>query len=138
MDTKNITGSSYMVWQSQLQQCQTDASVFKSSLQDVKQRRKKATRTVEQCGQGCPSQPYVAISQLMTKCHLEWKPTSPNRGTVHHTTTQLCPLTGVNLAPGWRKLQVNFIQQDTYLPWTTPKAKLQTVQPNTNRVTLWC
>ena len=137
MDIKNITGSLYTDWRLLSRQCPTDASVSKSYLQDVKKRKAKVIRTEVPCGQGCLSQPCVGTSQWMNGLK-EWKHTSHNRGTVHRTTTQLCPLTGVNLAHGLQKLQGNFIQRDISSLWTTPKAKSQTVQPNTSRVTLWC
>ncbi len=137
MDIKNITGSLYTDWQWLLRQCQTDASVSKLSLQDVKKRKAKVTPTEEQCGQGCLSQPCVGTSQWMNGLK-EWKRTSHNRGTAHRTTTQLCPLTGVSLAHGLQKLQGNFTQRDISSLWTTQKVKSQTAQPNTSRVTLWC
>lgn len=137
MDIKNITGSSYMAWQSQSQQCQTDASVSKSSLLGARKTEKKSDLMAEQCGQGCQSQPYVATSHWMSG-RKEWKPTSHSRGTVRHTTTPLCPLTGVSLAHGYVRSPGSFIHRDIYLQWITPEVKSQTVQPNTSRVTLWC
>ena len=137
MDIKNITGSSYMAWQSQSQQCQTDASVSKSSLLGVRKTEKKSDLMAEQCGQGCQSQPYVATSHWMSG-RKEWKPTSHSRGTVHRITTPLCPLTGVSLAHGYVRSPGSFTHRDIYSQWITPKAKSQTVQPNTSRVTLWC
>ena len=137
MDIKNITGSSYMAWQSQSQQCQTDASVSKSSLLGARKTEKKSDLMGEQCGQGCLSQPYVGTSHWMSGLK-EWKPTSHSRGTVRHTTTPLCPLTGVSLAHGYVRSPGSFTHQGIYSQWITPKAKLQTVQPNTSRVTLWC
>ena len=137
MDIKNTTGSSYMGWQLQSRQCQTDVSVSKSYLQDVKRKRAKVIRTEVPCGLAYRSPDYVGTSQWMSG-RKEWKHTLHSRGTAHRTTTQLCPLTGVNLAPGLQKLQGNFIQQDISSLWTTPKAKLQTVPPNISRATLWC
>ena len=137
MDIKNITGSSYMAWQSQSQQCQTDASVSKSSLLGARKTEKKSDLMAEQCGQGCQSQPYVGTSHWMSGLK-EWKPTSHSRGTVHHTTTPLCPLTGVSLAHGYVRSPGSFTHQGIYSQWITPKAKLQTAQPSISRVTLWC
>lgn len=137
MDIKNITGSSYTAWQSQSQQCRTDVSVSKSYLQDVKRKRAKVIRTEVPCGQECQSQPYVGTSHWMSGLK-EWKPTSHSRGTVRHTTTPLCPLTGVSLAHGYVRSPGSFTHQGIYSLWTTPKAKLQTAQPSISRVMLWC
>ena len=137
MDIKSTTESSYMGWQLQSRQCQTDVSVSKSSLQDAKEKKEKLDPMAGPCGLAYRSPDYVGTSQWMSG-RKEWKHTSHSRGTAHRTTTQLCPLTGVNLAPGLQKLQGNFIQQDISSLWTTPKAKLQTVQPNISRVMLWC
>ena len=137
MDIKNTTGSSYTAWQSQSQQCRTDVSVSKSYLQDVKRKRAKVIRTEVPCGQGCLSQHSVGTSQWMSGLK-EWKPTLHSHGTVHHTTTPLCPLTGVSLAHGYVRSPGSFIHRDISSLWITPKAKSQTVQPSTSRVTLWC
>ena len=136
MGMKTITGSLFTDWQWLLQPCQIVASASKLSSQDVKQTG-KATRMEEQCGQGCPSQDFAGTSQWMNGLK-EWKHTSHNRGTVPHTITQSYRLTDVNQVRGLQKSQESFTQQDISSLWTTPKAKSQTVQPNTSRVTLWC
>ena len=136
MDIKNTTGSLYTDWLWLSRQCQTDASASKLSLQDVKQTG-KATHTEEQCGQGCQSLDYAGTSQWMSGLK-EWKPTSHNRGIVRHTRTQSYHSTDANQVHGLQKSQESSTQLDISSLWTSPKAKSQTVQPNTSRVMLWC
>ena len=135
---KTITGSLFTDWQWLLQPCQIDASVFKSSSQDVKQMTEaKKMYTVEQCGQECPSLHWLETF-LWKNSQKEWKRTSSNLGTVRHTPTQSYLSTDVNQARGLQKSQESFTQRDISSLWTTPKAKSQMTQPNTNRVMLWC
>ncbi len=136
MDIKNTTGSLYTDWQWLSRQCQTDALVSKSSSQVVKQ-TENLTRTEGQCGQGCPSLHWLETYRG-TNFQNGWKPTSHNHGTVRHTRTQSYPLIDVNQAPGLQKSQGSSTQLDISSLWTSPKAKSQTVQPNTSRVMLWC
>ncbi len=137
MDIKNITGSLFTDWRWLLQRCQTDVSASKSYLQDVKRKKARVTHMVGQCGQGCRSQHFVETSQWMSG-RREWKPTSHNRGTVPHTTIQSYRSTDANQARGLQKSQESFTQRDISSLWTSPKAKSQTVQHNTNRVMSWC
>ena len=137
MDIKNITESLFTDWQWLLRRCQTDVSASKLYSQDVKRKKVKAIHMEEPCGQGCRSQHFVETSQWMTGLK-EWRHTSHNRGTVHHTPIQSYHSIGVNQVRGYVKSQESFTQRDISLLWTTPKAKSQTVQPNTNRVMLWC
>lgn len=138
MGIKITTGSLFTDWQWLLQPCQIAASVSKSSSQDVKQTTEaKRMYTGEQCGQGCPSLGWLE-TLLWKSGQKEWKRTSPNRGIAHHTTIQSYLLTDVNQARGYVKSQESSINRDTSSLWTTPKAKSQMTQPNTNRVMLWC
>ncbi len=137
MDIRNITESLYTDWRLLSRQCRTDALVSKLYLQDVKKRKAKVIRTEVPCGQECLSQPYVGTSHWMNG-RKEWRPTSHSRGTVHHTLTQSYHSTDVNQARGYAKLTGGSTHRDISLLWTSPKAKSQTVQPSTNRVTLWC
>ena len=136
MGIKNITGSLFTDWQWLLQPCQIVASASKLSSQDVKQTG-KATRMEERCGQGCQLQDFAGTSQWMNGLK-GWKHTSHNHGIARHTRTQSYHSTDVNQAPGLQKSQESFTQRDISSLWITPKAKSQTVQPNTSRVTLWC
>ena len=138
MGIKITTGSLFTDWQWLLQPCQIAASASKLSSQDVKQMTgAKRMYTGEQCGQGCPSLGWLE-TLLWKSGQKEWKRTSPNRGIAHHTTTQLWNLTDANQARGYVKSQESFINRDISSLWTTPKAKSQMTQPNTNRVMLWC
>ena len=137
MDIKNTTGSLYTDWRWLLQRCQTDVSASKSYLQDVKRKKAKVIRTEGQCGHVCPSQRFVGTSQWMSGLK-EWKHISPSRGTAHLTTTQSYLSTDANQVRGLLKSQESSTQLDISSLWTSPKAKSQTVQPNTSRVMLWC
>ena len=138
MDTKLTTGSLFTDWQWLLQPCQIDASVSKSSSQGVKpMTAAKRTYMGEQCGQGCPSLHWLETF-LWKSSQKEWKRTSYSRGTVRHTTIQSSSLTDANQARGSLKSQESFTKRDISSLWTTPKVKSQTIQPNTNRVMLWC
>ena len=137
---KIITGSLYTDWLWLSRRCQTDVSVSKSFSQDAKQTTQTQDLTTfmeEQCGRGCRSQHYVGTSEWMSS-QREWKPTLHSRGTAHHTTTRLYPSTDANQVRGSQKSQGSSTQLDISSLWTSPKAKSQTIQPNTNRVMLWC
>lgn len=137
MDIKNTTESLYTDWRLLSRRCRTDVSVSKSYLQDVKRKKARVIRTEVPCGLGCQSRPYVGTSHWMNG-RKEWKLTSHNRGTAHHTPTQSYHSTDVNPARGYVRSQESFIHRDISSLWTSPKAKSQTVQPSTSRVTLWC
>ena len=137
MDIKNTTGSLYTDWLWLSRQCRTDASVSKLSSQVVRKTEKKSDLMGEQCGHVCPSQRFVGTSQWMSGLK-EWKHISPSRGTAHLTTTQSYLSTDANQVRGLLKSQESSTQLDISSLWTSPKAKSQTVQPNTSSGMLWC
>ena len=138
MDIKNIKGSLYTDWQWLLRQCQTDASVSKSSSQDVKQMKQKIPMSMEErCGHVCPSQAWLETYRL-TSGRKKCLPTWLNLGTVHRMTTRLWNSGGANPHLGYVKLTEIFTPDDTCSQWTTQTVKSQTIQPNISRVMLWC
>ena len=138
MDIKNTTVNFCTDWQSRLQQCPTDALVFRSSSPDVKQTEQKNQMSPEgQCGLVCQSQLSAEILSS-TSGLKEWRHTLLNRGIVHRTITQFWNFRGVNHLPGYVRLTEIFIVDGIYSLSTIPKVKSQIVQPNTNRVMLLC
>ena len=138
MDIKNTTGSLYTDWQWLSRQCQTDALVSKSSLQGAKQMTQtKKMSPEEPCGLVYQSQGCVGTSQWMNS-QREWRRISPSRGIARLTTTQSYLSTDANQVRGLPKSQGSSTRLDISSLWTSPKAKSQTVQPNTSRVMLWC